>query len=296
MVSPPRLAGLAAAANAHQRRALPVCGAAVVDYVATIEEKQAAALNVNDIVGADAGIICGVLTLDGTGLGLAAVRDGNVASRNGQRRLALLGATVEGVAVQVERDAGRGDCDVLIRIGQQLHRRRFRCFINSCLQRGVSNPLDLGDTRTRRLLGLSPRHLSPLLRIIASLSSRSLLGSHLSVDGALAGAVISRASAGYVLGVTPPASFSLTWDCSAVASLTPAASAKAAVGIIDTTIVAETSTVSALRPNADLRIPITFLSVAIDVQHQAPDVGTAPTFQAVMQANPCCLHSGSGDA
>ena len=65
--------------------------------------------------------------------------------------------------------------------------------------------------------------------------------------------------------------------------------AKAAVGIIDTTIEVETNTVSALRPNADLRIPITFLSVAIDVHHQAPDVGTVPTFQAVMQANPLLL-------
>ena len=133
--------GDAVISHAHQGRALPVFGAAIVGYVATLEGEPAAALNVNDIVGADAGVLCGVLTLDGTGLGLAAVHDGN-ASRDRQRGLALLGAAVEGVTVQVERDVGRGDRDVLFRIGQQLHRCLTRRSVDGFLQAGITRAVD----------------------------------------------------------------------------------------------------------------------------------------------------------
>ena len=128
--------GDAVITHAHQGRALPAFGAAVVGYVAALEGEPAVALNVNDIVGGNAGVLCGVLTHDGTGLGLAAVHDGD-ASRDGQCRLALLGAAVEGVAVQVKRDVGRGDCDVFLRIGQQLHRCIARRSVNCRLQAGI---------------------------------------------------------------------------------------------------------------------------------------------------------------
>ena len=103
-------------------------------------------------MGADAGVLCGVLTHDGTGLGLAAVLDGN-ASRNGQRRLALLGAAVEGVADQVERDIVRGDCYVLFRIGQQLHRCLARRSVNSGLQAGIVRAVHFGDGGLGAFLG-----------------------------------------------------------------------------------------------------------------------------------------------
>ena len=185
-------------AHAHQRRALPACGATVVGHVAALEGEPAVALNINDIVGADVGVLCGILALDGAGLIRAAVLDGDT-SRNGQCRLALASAAVKGMAVQVERDIGRGDRNVLARIGKQLHRCIALRNVNCRLQRGVFIPINLGDTSSRRLLGLSP-----LLRIIASLSSRPQLGSRLPVSSALVGAFICRFRLGYVPGVTPP--------------------------------------------------------------------------------------------
>ena len=66
-------------------------------------------------------------------------------SRNGQRRLALLGAAVEDVTVQVKRDVGRGDRYVLLRVRQQLHcciaRRSADCF----LQAGIALAVDFCD-------------------------------------------------------------------------------------------------------------------------------------------------------
>ena len=168
--------GDAVIAHAHQGRALPAFGAAVVGYVAALEGEPAVALNVNNIMGADAGVLCGVLTHDGTGLGLAAVHDGN-ASRNGQRGLALLGATVEGVAVQVKRDIGRGDCDVLLRIGQQLHRCLTRRSVNSGLQAGIClavyfrNPRGSSFGYTERAIAIAAQRKAVSKKITRNLGS-----------------------------------------------------------------------------------------------------------------------------
>ena len=163
-------------ANAHQGCALRSAGAAVVGYVATLEGEPAAALNVNDIVGADAGVLCGVLTHDGARLGLAGVHDGN-ASRDRQRRLALARAAVEGVAVQVERDIGRGDRYVLLRIGQQLHHCPFLSSVNCRLQAGIAlagnfrNPRGSSFGHTKRAITVLVQRKAVSKKITRNLGS-----------------------------------------------------------------------------------------------------------------------------
>ena len=79
-------------------------------------------------MGGSAGILRGVLAHNGARLGLAGVLDGNPVV-DSQRRLALARTAVEGVAVQVKRNVIRGDRDVFPRVGEQLHRRVFRCCV-----------------------------------------------------------------------------------------------------------------------------------------------------------------------
>ena len=113
-------------ANADKGCAICSTSTAVVLDVAALEEQPAAiaTLNVDDVMGRNAGILFGILTHDGTRLGLTGVFDVDPA-RNRQRRLTLARTAVKGVAVQIERDIFRGDCYVLFRVSQQLHRRSF---------------------------------------------------------------------------------------------------------------------------------------------------------------------------
>ena len=120
-------------AHAHQRRALPIRVAAVVLDDAALEGEPAVALNVDDIVGGNTGVLRSILTHDGTGLTFAAVLDGH-AGRNGQRGLALLGAAVQGVTVQVKGQITGGNGDVLLGIRQQLHGRISTGRVNGRLQ------------------------------------------------------------------------------------------------------------------------------------------------------------------
>ena len=134
--------GDAVIAHAHQGRALPAVVAAVVLDVAALEGEPAGSLNVDDIVGADAGVRRGILTHDGTGLRRAAVLDGD-AARNGQRGLARHSAAVEGVAVQVEGQSICAYGDILAGVRQQGHGRILSGRVDSCLQGLVLDALDL---------------------------------------------------------------------------------------------------------------------------------------------------------
>ena len=144
--------GNAVIAHAHQGRALHSNNAAVVRNAAALEEKPAV-LNVNDIVGADAGVLHGILTHDGTGLLLAAVLDGD-AALNGQRGLARHGAAVEGVTVQVKGQIIGGNGDVLPGIRQHRHGRISTGRVDSCLQGVVLDAVDLCDVGFLRFLDL----------------------------------------------------------------------------------------------------------------------------------------------
>ena len=126
-------------ADADEGRALAAIGvAAVVLDVAAFEGQQAFALNVDNIVGGNAGVLRGILTHNGTGLCLAAVLDGHAghtvhAVLNGQCGLALLGAAVQSEAVQVEGQP-LVNGDVLPGIRQQGHGIIALCRVNSRLQ------------------------------------------------------------------------------------------------------------------------------------------------------------------
>ena len=133
--------GNAVIAHAHQGRALHSNNAAVVRNAAALEEKPAV-LNVNDIVGADAGVLRGILTHDGTGLRRAAVLDGD-AVLNGQRGLARHGAAVEGVTVQVEGQSICAYGDILAGVRQQGHGRILSSRVDSCLQGLILDAVDL---------------------------------------------------------------------------------------------------------------------------------------------------------
>ena len=136
--------GDAVIAHAHQRRALPRRVAAVVLDDAALEGEPAVALNVDDIVGGNTGVLRSILTHDGTGLRRAAVLDGH-ACGDRQCGLAFAGAAVEGMTVQVKRHVGRADGDIFLRVGQQFDRRFSACRINSRLQRLVFRLADLRD-------------------------------------------------------------------------------------------------------------------------------------------------------
>ena len=148
--------GDAVIAHAHQGRALHSNNAAVVRNVAALEEKPAV-LNVNDIVGADAGVLRGILTHDDTGLRRAAVLDGD-AGRNGQCGLALHGAAVEGVTVQVEGQSICAYGDILAGVRQQGHGRILSSRVDSCLQGVVLVAPDLCHVGFLRFLDLVNGH------------------------------------------------------------------------------------------------------------------------------------------
>ena len=141
-------------AHAHQGRAIPLLVAAVVlDGAAFKLQESVLALNVDDIVGAVAGVLRGILTHDGTGLRRAAVLDGD-AVLNGQRGLARHGAAVEGVTAQVE---GQPICfygDILAGVRQQGHGRILSGRIDSRLQGLVLVAPDLCHVGFLRFLDL----------------------------------------------------------------------------------------------------------------------------------------------
>ena len=107
-------------AHAHQRGSLAGRITAVVRDDAALEGEPAAALNVDDIVGADAGVLRGVLTHDRAGLLRAAVLDRH-ACGDRQCGLAFAGAAVEGMTVQVKGQIVGGNGDVLPGIRQHRH-------------------------------------------------------------------------------------------------------------------------------------------------------------------------------
>ena len=141
-------------AHAHQGRAISLLVAAVVLDGAAFElQESVCALNVDDIVGADAGILRGILTHDGTGLRRAAVLDGD-AARNGQRGLARHGAAAEGVTVQVKGQIIGGNGDVLPGIRQHRHGRISTGRVDSCLQGLILDAVDLCHVGFLRFLDL----------------------------------------------------------------------------------------------------------------------------------------------
>ena len=140
--------GNAVVADAHQRRALPLRVAAVVLDGAALEGQQAFALfalNVDDIVGGNTGVLRGILTHDGTGLRLAAVLDSDPRVINLQRGLALLGAAIQGEAVQVENDIVLADRHILAGIRQQGHGRISTGRIDGSLQGLVLDVVGFGN-------------------------------------------------------------------------------------------------------------------------------------------------------
>ena len=149
-----RQSRLAVVADTDKGCTLRSAGAAVVLDSATLEEQPAAfaTLNVDDVMGRNAGVLCGVLTHDGARLGRTGVHDVSPA-RNRQRRLALARAAVKGVAVQIERDIFRGNRDVLFRVGQQLHHCPFLSSIDSRLQAGIALTAHFGDSGLGAFLG-----------------------------------------------------------------------------------------------------------------------------------------------
>ena len=141
-------------AHAHQGRAIPLLVAAVVLDGAAFElQESVCALNVDDIVGAVAGVLRGILTHDGTGLSRAAVLDGD-AARNGQRGLARHSAAVEGVAVQVEGQSICAYGDILAGVRQQGHGRISSGRVDSRLQGLVLGGADLCHVGFLRFLDL----------------------------------------------------------------------------------------------------------------------------------------------
>ena len=95
---------IAVVTDAHQRSTLACGVAAVVPDVAAVEGEECIfTLNVDDIVGGNAGVLCGVLTHDRAGLRLAAVHDRDSCGNNRQRRLALFGTAVQRMSVQIKR-------------------------------------------------------------------------------------------------------------------------------------------------------------------------------------------------
>ena len=165
--------GDAVIAHAHQGRALPAVVAAVVRDLAALEGEPAGSLNVDDIVGADAGVLRGILTHDGTGLRRAAVLDGD-AVLNGQRGLARHGAAVEGVTVQVEGQSICAYGDILAGVRQQGHGRILSSRVDSCLQGLILDAVDLCHVGGR-LAGHQLRHAGG--QLIASRNIlRALLG------------------------------------------------------------------------------------------------------------------------
>ena len=131
-------------ADTHQRCSLAGRITAVVRDDAALEGEPAAALNVDDIVGADAGVLRGVLTHDRAGLLRAAVLDRH-ACGDRQCGLAFAGAAVEGMTVQVKRHVGRADGDIFLGIRQHRHGRISTGRIDGSLQRLVSRLADLRD-------------------------------------------------------------------------------------------------------------------------------------------------------
>ena len=107
-------------ADTHQRCSLAGRITAVVRDDAALEGEPAAALNVDDIVGADAGVLCGILAHDRAGLPLAGVLDRH-ACGDRQCGLAFAGAAVEGMTVQVKGQIVGGNGDVLPGIRQHRH-------------------------------------------------------------------------------------------------------------------------------------------------------------------------------
>ena len=93
-----------------------------------------------------------IVALDGAGL--ASTRVGNSHGALVQNsRVRSARATIKGVAVQVERDVERGDCDVLLRVGQQLHRCIARCSVNCFLQAEIALAVHFGDGGLSAFLG-----------------------------------------------------------------------------------------------------------------------------------------------
>ena len=141
-------------AQTDQGRALPAGGSAVVLDVAALKLQEAIlALNVDDIVGADAGVLRGILTHDGTGLRLAAVLDGDRAVIHLQCGCGLDRAAVQSEAVQVEGHR-LGDGNILIGIRQQLHGRIPTGRVDSRLQGLVLGAPDLCHVGFHRFLDL----------------------------------------------------------------------------------------------------------------------------------------------
>ena len=134
-------------AHAHQGRALPAVVAAAIFDSSALKDYPGIALNVDDIVGGNAGVLRGILAHDRAGLRLAGVLDRHGACSDRQSGLALFSAAVEGMTVQVKRQP-LGDGDVLLGIRQHRHGRISTGRIDGSLQRLVSRLVSrLADLR-----------------------------------------------------------------------------------------------------------------------------------------------------
>ena len=131
-------------ADADKGHALTCSVAAVVLDIAALEHDPSVTLNVDDIVGGNAGVLCGVLTHNRAGLRLAGVLDRHGACSDCQCGLALFSAAVEGMTVQVKRHR-LVDGDVLLGVTEQLDciatLRRF----DSCREGFIARAADLSD-------------------------------------------------------------------------------------------------------------------------------------------------------
>ena len=160
---------IAVVADADEGRALTFSVAAVVPDVAAVEGEECIfTLNVDDIVGGNAGVLCGILTHDRAGLRLAGVHDRHACSVDLQGRRTLHSAAVEGMTVQVKRHR-LVDGDVLPGIRQHRHGYISTGRVDSRLQRLIALVADLGDSHHQLAVGVpqiavrrSQRHVSAL--------------------------------------------------------------------------------------------------------------------------------------
>ena len=120
-------------ANADEGCALYADDTAVVGHVAALKRQPAVALNVDDIVRGNAGVLRGILALDRTGLISAGIHDSH-SSRDSQRGLALHLTAVERMAVQIERQIRCRHGDIFCRVRNQLNSLFSACRVDGFLE------------------------------------------------------------------------------------------------------------------------------------------------------------------
>lgn len=139
---------IAIATDTNKRRAFRSASTTIVLHSAAVEQQKAVlALEIDNVVGRNAGILRGIFTHNGARLGLTRILNGNPDGVDRQRRLALTCAAVEGMAVKVERNRICRDCDVLFRISEQLHRCVARRSVDCCLKAGIARTLNFCNRR-----------------------------------------------------------------------------------------------------------------------------------------------------